>query len=97
MSKWGRIKCALGFHDLWFDDEYIPHIKAEIITEYKSTIKCARCGHIRSDHHLVWNPKTGEFITHQGPLFANLVLADEVNRAPGKVQSALLEEAYAGV
>ena len=39
----------------------------------------------------IYNPKTGEFITHQGPLFANLVLADEVNRAPGKVQSALLE------
>jgi len=39
----------------------------------------------------VYNPKTGEFVTHQGPLFANLVLADEVNRAPGKVQSALLE------
>ncbi len=39
----------------------------------------------------IYNPKTGDFITHQGPLFANLVLADEVNRAPGKVQSALLE------
>jgi len=39
----------------------------------------------------IYNPKTGEFVTHQGPLFANLVLADEVNRAPGKVQSALLE------
>jgi len=39
----------------------------------------------------IYNPKTGEFVTHQGPLFANLILADEVNRAPGKVQSALLE------
>jgi MoxR-like ATPase len=39
----------------------------------------------------IYNPKTGDFVTHQGPLFANLVLADEVNRAPGKVQSALLE------
>jgi len=39
----------------------------------------------------IYNPKTGEFVTHQGPLFANLVLADEINRAPGKVQSALLE------
>ena len=39
----------------------------------------------------IYNPKTSEFSVHQGPLFANLVLADEVNRAPGKVQSALLE------
>jgi MoxR-like ATPase len=39
----------------------------------------------------VYNPKTGEFAVHEGPLFANLVLADEINRAPGKVQSALLE------
>jgi len=39
----------------------------------------------------IYNPKTAEFSVHQGPLFANLVLADEVNRAPGKVQSALLE------
>ena len=39
----------------------------------------------------IYNPKSGEFTVHQGPLFANLVLADEVNRAPGKVQSALLE------
>jgi len=39
----------------------------------------------------IYNPKTGEFSVHQGPLFANLVLADEINRAPAKVQSALLE------
>jgi len=39
----------------------------------------------------IYNPKTAEFSVHQGPLFANLILADEVNRAPGKVQSALLE------
>ncbi|MFO8007582.1 MAG: MoxR family ATPase [Candidatus Brocadiia bacterium] len=39
----------------------------------------------------VYNPHTGEFTTRQGPIFANLVLADEVNRAPAKVQSALLE------
>ena len=39
----------------------------------------------------IYNPKSGEFTVHQGPLFANLVLADEINRAPGKVQSALLE------
>jgi MoxR-like ATPase len=39
----------------------------------------------------IYNPKSGEFSIHQGPLFANIVLADEINRAPAKVQSALLE------
>ena len=40
---------------------------------------------------LVYNPRTGEFTTKKGPIFANIILADEVNRAPAKVQSALLE------
>jgi MoxR-like ATPase len=40
---------------------------------------------------MVFQPKTGEFTPHRGPVFANLVLADEINRAPAKVQSALLE------
>jgi MoxR-like ATPase len=40
---------------------------------------------------MVFQPKTGEFKSHHGPIFANLVLADEINRAPAKVQSALLE------
>jgi MoxR-like ATPase len=40
---------------------------------------------------MVFQPKTGEFSPHRGPVFANLVLADEINRAPAKVQSALLE------
>jgi len=40
---------------------------------------------------MVFSPKTGEFTPHRGPVFANLVLADEINRAPSKVQSALLE------
>jgi MoxR-like ATPase len=39
----------------------------------------------------MYNVKTGEFTVHKGPLFANFVLADEINRAPAKVQSALLE------
>jgi MoxR-like ATPase len=39
----------------------------------------------------IYTPHTGEFSAKQGPIFANLVLADEVNRAPAKVQSALLE------
>jgi MoxR-like ATPase len=40
---------------------------------------------------LIYNPRSGEFTTKQGPLFSNLILADEINRAPAKVQSALLE------
>ncbi|MDP2136392.1 MAG: MoxR family ATPase [Candidatus Didemnitutus sp.] len=40
---------------------------------------------------MIFSPKDGAFATHQGPIFANLVLADEINRAPAKVQSALLE------
>ncbi|MBK8230190.1 MAG: MoxR family ATPase [Candidatus Eisenbacteria bacterium] len=40
---------------------------------------------------LIYNPKNSDFETRKGPIFANLVLADEINRAPAKVQSALLE------
>jgi MoxR-like ATPase len=39
----------------------------------------------------VYNPKTGDWTVREGPVFANVVLADEINRAPAKVQSALLE------
>ena len=39
----------------------------------------------------IYNPKTGEFQSKKGPLFSNIILADEINRAPAKVQSALLE------
>jgi MoxR-like ATPase len=39
----------------------------------------------------IYNPRSGEFSIKQGPVFANVVLADEINRAPAKVQSALLE------
>jgi MoxR-like ATPase len=39
----------------------------------------------------IYNPQSGAFSTRKGPIFANLVLADEINRAPAKVQSALLE------
>jgi MoxR-like ATPase len=39
----------------------------------------------------VYRPQSGEFITRKGPIFANLLLADEINRAPAKVQSALLQ------
>ncbi|MCA9543453.1 MAG: AAA family ATPase, partial [Myxococcales bacterium] len=40
---------------------------------------------------LIYNPRSGEFTPKKGPIFANIVLADEINRAPAKVQSALLE------
>lgn len=40
---------------------------------------------------LIYNPKTGDFTVRKGPIFTNIVLADEINRAPAKVQSALLE------
>ncbi|MGR3320156.1 MAG: AAA family ATPase [Candidatus Anammoxibacter sp.] len=39
----------------------------------------------------IYNPQTGEFSVKKGPIFANIILADEINRAPAKVQSALLE------
>lgn len=40
---------------------------------------------------MIFNPKTAEFAPRKGPIFTNIVLADEINRAPAKVQSALLE------
>jgi MoxR-like ATPase len=39
----------------------------------------------------IYNPRSSEFSVHKGPIFVNLILADEINRAPAKVQSALLE------
>ena len=40
---------------------------------------------------LIYDPKGGGFVTKKGPIFANVILADEINRAPAKIQSALLE------
>ena len=40
---------------------------------------------------LIYDPKDGSFVTKRGPIFSNIILADEINRAPAKVQSALLE------
>src|SRR5207302_11471436 len=40
---------------------------------------------------MIYNQKNGEFTVRKGPIFANFILADEINRAPAKVQSALLE------
>ena len=45
---------------------------------------------------LIYNPRSGEFSPKMGPIFANIVLADEINRAPAKVQSALLEAMQEG-
>ena len=45
---------------------------------------------------LIYQPQTGSFQVRKGPVFANLVLADEINRAPAKVQSALLEAMQEG-
>ena len=45
---------------------------------------------------LVFNQKTGEFTPKKGPVFSNIILADEINRAPAKVQSALLEAMQEG-
>jgi MoxR-like ATPase len=45
---------------------------------------------------LIYNPRTGEFSPKKGPIFANIILADEINRAPAKVQSALLEAMQEG-
>ena len=44
----------------------------------------------------IYNPQSGAFTTRKGPVFANLILADEINRAPAKVQSALLEAMQEG-
>ncbi|HUR47878.1 MAG TPA: MoxR family ATPase [Candidatus Saccharimonadales bacterium] len=41
--------------------------------------------------NLIYNPRDGNYSTKKGPVFANIILADEINRAPAKVQSALLE------
>jgi MoxR-like ATPase len=40
---------------------------------------------------MIYRPQTGEFVPRKGPIFANIILADEINRSPAKVQSALLE------
>ena len=40
---------------------------------------------------LIYRPQSGDFVVNRGPIFSNIVLADEINRAPAKVQSALLE------
>jgi MoxR-like ATPase len=68
----------------------------------KTLAHCVECGFSRIQFTpdllpadltgtLIFNPKDSNFSVHQGPLFSNIILADEINRAPAKVQSALLE------
>ena len=68
----------------------------------KTLARCLECGFSRIQFTpdllpadltgtMVFNPKDSTFFAHQGPLFSNIILADEINRAPAKVQSALLE------
>ncbi len=68
----------------------------------KTVARCVECGFSRIQFTpdllpadltgtMVFNPKDSTFTAHQGPLFSNIILADEINRAPAKVQSALLE------
>jgi len=68
----------------------------------KTLAHCVECGFSRIQFTpdllpadltgtLVFNPKDSNFSVHKGPLFSNIILADEINRAPAKVQSALLE------
>ena len=45
---------------------------------------------------MIYNQKSGEFVPKVGPIFSNIILADEINRAPAKVQSALLEAMQEG-
>jgi len=68
----------------------------------KTLAHCVECGFSRIQFTpdllpadltgtLIFNPKDSNFSVHKGPLFSNIILADEINRAPAKVQSALLE------
>jgi len=68
----------------------------------KTLAHCVECGFSRIQFTpdllpadltgtLIFNPKDSTFSAHRGPLFSNIILADEINRAPAKVQSALLE------
>jgi MoxR-like ATPase len=62
------------------------------VKECKSMVETVQVGSKVPDFTLdTYNPKTGDFTTRKGPIFANIILADEINRAPAKVQSALLE------
>ncbi|HUU28655.1 MAG TPA: MoxR family ATPase [archaeon] len=80
--------------------EGVPGLAKTLCVRTLSKIINARFGRIQFTPDLlpadligtmIYNQKTGEFVPRKGPLFTNIVLADEINRAPAKVQSALLE------
>lgn len=80
--------------------EGVPGLAKTLTINSLGTVVNATCSRIQFTPDLlpadvlgtsIYNPQTQEFKTKKGPVFANLVLADEINRAPAKVQSALLE------
>jgi len=80
--------------------EGMPGLAKTLLVKSLGTVLGLRCERIQFTPDLlpsdvvgtmIFQPKDGRFTPHLGPIFANLVLADEINRAPSKVQSALLE------
>src|SRR5256885_14564289 len=80
--------------------EGVPGLAKTATVKAFATVIGGRAGRIQFTPDLVpadlvgtriYNPSTAEFTTELGPVFCNLLLADEINRAPAKVQSALLE------
>ncbi len=80
--------------------EGMPGLAKTLLVKSLGTVLGLKCERIQFTPDLlpsdvvgtmIFQPKDGQFTPHLGPIFANLVLADEINRAPSKVQSALLE------
>jgi MoxR-like ATPase len=80
--------------------EGMPGLAKTLLVKSLGTVLGLKCERIQFTPDLlpsdvvgtmIFQPKDGKFTPHFGPIFANLVLADEINRAPSKVQSALLE------
>jgi MoxR-like ATPase len=80
--------------------EGMPGLAKTLLVKSLGTVLGLKCERIQFTPDLlpsdvvgtmIFQPKEGRFTPHLGPIFANLVLADEINRAPSKVQSALLE------
>ena len=67
------------------------HILLEGVPGLAKTLSCNTLAKALGLEFRRYSPKTGEFTPKKGPVFTNLLLADEINRAPAKVQSALLE------
>ena len=80
--------------------EGVPGLAKTLIISSLASVFDATCSRIQFTPDLlpaditgtmIYNPKSGDFSVKKGPIFANFILADEINRAPSKVQSALLE------